>query len=1202
MSEMPVTKILDLFDRDVDRHIEEVIKVDQTTASVVKEEIEEYVATEQIRRYYVDVLEGYRETPNKPHEGIGVWISGFFGAGKSSFAKILGYVLENRPLNGTHAAALFAERAADPAIHALLKAINEQVPTKAIIFDVSTDQVVTDASEQLTDIVYRVLLRELGYATDREIAELEIELEGQDRLGKFEETFEEIFDGRKWDDVKHFTATARNHASRVLHELDSDLYPNADSWARTTTEVEVSANFVAKRAYELARRRADGRALVFIIDEVGQYVARSTQKMLDLQGLVQALGREGKNRAADWKGQVWLMVTSQERLSEVVDNLEGKQIELARLQDRFPVRVDLAPEDIREVTAERVLKKTVSADKQLRELYSNHKGKLQEGTRLTGPAVAPLDDRSFAQLYPFLPYHIDLLIKIVAGLRTQRGASKHVGGANRTIIKLAQQALIHEKTNLATEPVGFLVTLDMIYELQEGLIANERKQDIGEVERHFGADAVGTRVAKALCLLEFVKDVPRTAENLAAVLHPRVDAAPLRDEVEEALDELAAIHKARPTEEGWELLSKVGKNWEEERRGIEVFPKQRSSLIQEVAEQLFEELPGYRHENIKTFKFKPIINGQPLGRGGDIELHVQFVTETDAIESAEDRARQSSNTEGGQNSVHWVVPLLEQTVRAFDELHRSREMIRRYEPEKLSPEEARLLTDEKSRESSQRGRVGNLLRRRFRDGNSFLRGVGTELSKHGEELREQARSILHEAVPTLYPKFDLAAAKIGSKDAIAILSSDSMSSLPPAYGEGTGLGLVRVEGGKRTIASDHPALKEITEHIQQQKSYGEDVSGRNLENRFTGFGYGWDLEAVKLLTATLFRDTQIEVYRGKRYTSYADAGVREVFDKTQVFRGATFAPRKEGGVTLDELTACHAALEDRYGIQVNLEEGAIAGELRERMPREWLRADRALNRLAPAGLPGGEELQSLIEALKGVPQSSAEDTILAFHGQREQIAAGLARLDRLEPALGGENREMITRAQEAVDMLWPQLEAMDRGPDLADIVNALQQRLEDPDFFDHLPSIAQRSNDVRDAFAEVRANIRSKLLASLQDHEDQLRNHEEWEALEEPTQRQLLTDFERVRQRAESPTTALDELESHARGLDAILRGAVAELIRLTEPQESEDGKEPRVQRIRAANYAGGALRDENGVEEMLDRLGDACREAIARGEVVVLE
>ena len=106
---MPV-KIKELFASDVNRRIEEVIKVDQTDEGILREEIDEYVTTESIRRFYTFILERYYETPNKPHEGVGVWVSGFFGSGKSSFAKMLGLVLEDRELRGAKAAELFGQR------------------------------------------------------------------------------------------------------------------------------------------------------------------------------------------------------------------------------------------------------------------------------------------------------------------------------------------------------------------------------------------------------------------------------------------------------------------------------------------------------------------------------------------------------------------------------------------------------------------------------------------------------------------------------------------------------------------------------------------------------------------------------------------------------------------------------------------------------------------------------------------------------------------------------------------------------------------------------------------------------------------------------------------------------------------------------------------------------------------------------------
>ena len=93
---MTTQSINTLFANDIHRRIEEVIKVDQTDEEVLREEINEYVVTDAIRSHYTGIYEAYRETPNKPHEGIAIWVSGFFGSGKSSFAKMLGLSIENR--------------------------------------------------------------------------------------------------------------------------------------------------------------------------------------------------------------------------------------------------------------------------------------------------------------------------------------------------------------------------------------------------------------------------------------------------------------------------------------------------------------------------------------------------------------------------------------------------------------------------------------------------------------------------------------------------------------------------------------------------------------------------------------------------------------------------------------------------------------------------------------------------------------------------------------------------------------------------------------------------------------------------------------------------------------------------------------------------------------------------------------------------
>ncbi len=193
------TIIKDLFANDVARPIEEVIKVDQTDEEVIKFEIDEYVVTDSIARHYEQILDDFASTPNRPHEGVGVWVSGFFGSGKSSFAKMLGLAIENRKILGKNAAEMFGQRTANTKIQVLLTQIAEQIPTDAVIFDVSTDRGIRSGNQMLTEIMYRLLLGSLGYPRDLDLAELEISLEGDGKLEEFKKAFLLVTEGKEWD-------------------------------------------------------------------------------------------------------------------------------------------------------------------------------------------------------------------------------------------------------------------------------------------------------------------------------------------------------------------------------------------------------------------------------------------------------------------------------------------------------------------------------------------------------------------------------------------------------------------------------------------------------------------------------------------------------------------------------------------------------------------------------------------------------------------------------------------------------------------------------------------------------------------------------------------------------------------------------------------------------------------------------------------
>ena len=113
----------------------------------------------------------------------------------------------------------------------------------------------------------------------------------------------------------------------------------------------------------------------------------------------------------------------------------------------------------------------------------------------------------------------------MSGIRLQPGAPRHYGGSNRTIIKQAYEMLVSERTAMARQPVGTLVTLDKVYELVEGNLSQEKKYDIHEIGQRFKNEPEDAgwalRVAKVICLLEFLRDLPRTEANIAAFLVDR---------------------------------------------------------------------------------------------------------------------------------------------------------------------------------------------------------------------------------------------------------------------------------------------------------------------------------------------------------------------------------------------------------------------------------------------------------------------------------------------------------------------------------------------------------------------------------------------------------------------------------------------------------------------------------------------------------
>src|SRR5438046_2539012 len=184
--------IRDLLQRDLRKRIVEVIQVDDLDEAAVHDELTEYVATDRIKQHYRALLQDMADALNDPHDGIGVWVSGFFGSGKSSFAKNLGYALQNNPVMGQPFSTLFKRQIHDKRASDLLDLINSRFPTEVIFFDIAKEQDTRRVTQRISEFLYVVLLRHLDYAEDFDIAELEIELESEGKLDEFIKTCKKL--------------------------------------------------------------------------------------------------------------------------------------------------------------------------------------------------------------------------------------------------------------------------------------------------------------------------------------------------------------------------------------------------------------------------------------------------------------------------------------------------------------------------------------------------------------------------------------------------------------------------------------------------------------------------------------------------------------------------------------------------------------------------------------------------------------------------------------------------------------------------------------------------------------------------------------------------------------------------------------------------------------------------------------------------
>ena len=485
----------DLLSRDLSRKIEEIIQVDQADEESVYAEITEYVATDSIEDQYHELFRAIAEAPSEPHEGIGVWVSGFFGSGKSSFAKNLGYALQNRTvLRRARSPTLFKQQIGRPAGRRPARLDQRPDPHRGHPLRGRQGADTRKVTERIAELMYTVLLRELDYAEDFDIAELEIELEAEGKLDEFIDGLQEAAQAGVADGPQG-GPEALPRQCRPARDRPEDLPDCRLVVARPAKP--------GRRHHRQQGRRADLRACGAGGDPARPSSSSSTRwastspaaatrsKTCGPRSRSSARSARTCSRPSKIVAPCWIVVTSQEKLDEVVAAIDSKRVELAKLQDRFRYRVDLAPSDIREVATKRVLAKKDAGRAGPEEALRREPG-LAERRPAAGADDPPHRDQR-GRLRPVLPVPAALHRPV------HRHHVGHPAPARGTPALRRQQPDDHQASlrdarlrphgHGASKPIGALVTLDKVYELVEGNLSNEKRTDIHEISQRFKDDA-----------------------------------------------------------------------------------------------------------------------------------------------------------------------------------------------------------------------------------------------------------------------------------------------------------------------------------------------------------------------------------------------------------------------------------------------------------------------------------------------------------------------------------------------------------------------------------------------------------------------------------------------------------------------------------------------------------------------------------------
>lgn len=581
-------QIKEMFAKPIDREIQGVIIVGQGEETNVSQELEEYVVTRELQKHFADFFEAYKKGIVGNTSEIGVWISGFFGSGKSHFLKILSYILDNKEIDGKKAIDFFEKdhKISDAMVLADMR-LAAETPTDVVLFNIDSKS--DSNSKQDKDAIVNVFLKVFNEMRGLcgslpHLADLESQLMDVDKYGAFREAFEDEY-GSQWEESRHKFDFIQDDVVEALVKIGFMSEVAARNWCEKATETyRISIEDFAKRVKAYISKKGNNHHVVFMVDEVGQYIGDDSNLMLNLQTVREELSKE-------CKGKAWVIVTSQQDVDSI---MKVKGNDFSKIQGRFATRLALSSANVDEVIKKRILEKNDTGAQTLRLLYEQKATVIKNLIVFNDGVEKKLyaDENDFSLCYPFVPYQFNLLASVLTSIRTHGASGKHLSEGERSMLALFKESAV----KIMNESEGAIVPFHRFYDALENFLDHSHR---GVIIRAYDnskinpekrtSDVFAINVLKTLFMVKYILEIEANVDNITSLMISVIDddRIVLKEEVEAALK---TLQQQMLVQKNGSIYVFLTDEEQEINREIDNQNVEMAEVINKVSEMIFEDI------------------------------------------------------------------------------------------------------------------------------------------------------------------------------------------------------------------------------------------------------------------------------------------------------------------------------------------------------------------------------------------------------------------------------------------------------------------------------------------------------------------------------------------------------------------------------------------------------------------------------------